>query len=118
MTDLWTAPDACTLPSVARPLRVAEFDALFGSSLVRLDRLDSTKVRMILTGTSDLADRVQDLADRETACCSFFTFSVQASPSDHDGATSVQLDIEVLPGFVDVLAALSDQAESQRTGAL
>jgi hypothetical protein len=118
MADLLTAPDACTLPSVAQPLRVAEFDALFGSSLARLDRLEATKVRMILTGTPDLPDRVRDLADRETACCCFFTFSVQALLTVQDGPTSVQLDIGVLPTFVDVLAALSDRAESQRTRAL
>ena len=31
----WVAPDACTLPTAERPLRVAEFDDLFANAAAR-----------------------------------------------------------------------------------
>ena len=64
-----------------RPLRVAAFDEVFGSSLRAVERPEGeTRARLMLAGGADLADdlaiRVQSLADAETSCCSFFTFGV------------------------------------------
>src|SRR4249919_165930 len=106
MTDLWSAPDTCTLPTVEQPLRVAEFDAVFESYVVRVDKVSPTKVRMILAGPDDLIDQVQDLADRETACCSFFKFALSRSRGDQPGQRLVHLDIEVPTARSDALAAL------------
>jgi hypothetical protein len=105
MTD-----DACTLPTEQRPLRRAEFDALFADSLQRAERLTERHLRLTLTGADDLEPRVRDLTAREQECCSFFTFSIDAPAPGR-----LRLDIEVPASrttVLDGLAALATQARS------
>jgi hypothetical protein len=99
------APEACTLPGAELPLRRKEFAALFAASLRGLQRLDGARLRMTLSGDTDQST-VLDLTARETACCSFFTFTVQAV----EGA--VLLDVSVPPAYVDVLDGLAQYAAS------
>ncbi len=101
--------DACTLPTVERPLRVAEFDELFATAVRDVERLAPGKVRMTLAGPASLAGTVRDLTARETACCSFFAFTVTGSA---DGG--VVLDIAVPPERVPVLDALTERALRSR----
>jgi len=96
--------DACTMPTADRPLRLAEFDALFTTSARRVTR-DAKGVRIHLEGDSTLRERVRDLAERETACCSFFTFAIEG-PSN-----AVVLDISVPINRREILDALADRAE-------
>jgi hypothetical protein len=58
---------------------------------------------------------VQRLAAAETACCSFFTFTVTSLAGDDQGILA--LDIEVPTARADVLAALVDRAERSRGAA-
>ena len=95
--------DACTLPTTQRPLRLDEFDALFAESVRTVERTADT-VRMHLTGATGLRGRVRDLAERETACCSFFTFLVDG----HDG--DLRLEISAPPERRDILIALAERA--------
>jgi hypothetical protein len=115
------AVDACTLPTADQPLRVAEFDDLFATSLRAIERpVASGRARLVLAGGDDLADRVQRLADAETACCSFFTFTLTPLTTDQaDDAegTVLALDIEVPVARADVLAALVQRAEQARRAA-
>jgi hypothetical protein len=113
MGDDWVAVDACTLPTAERPLRVAEFDALFAANVTDVRRRGSTGVRLALVGPQGLRERVQDLAHRETECCSFFTFSLSASDlGDRDSteAERLSLDVDVPTERTDVLDALADRA--------
>ena len=103
----WARVDGCTLPTAEQPLRVAEWDGLFAESLRAVDRPDATRARLKLSGDESLAARVQRLADAETACCSFFTFTV--TPRDDAG---VALGIEVPPARADVLTALLERAQA------
>ena len=125
MTSLdWVAPQACTLPTTEQPLRVAEFDTLF-AHLVAVDRVDATRARLVLAaGPRRQADEftaaVRDLTERESACCSFFTFTIDAQLPGPASAGRVAarpghvvLDIEVPPAHVDVLAALVTRARAQ-----
>jgi hypothetical protein len=105
-------PDACTLPTADRPLRLAEFDALFSAAVSDGERLAERHLRVTLSGGGDLADSVRDLADRETQCCSFFTFTVSAPEPG-----VVLLDVEVPAGHVDVLDALQARAATVRGAA-
>jgi hypothetical protein len=102
MDDLMTT-DACTLPTVQRPLRLAEFEALFRESVVAVER-EENSIRLTLRGSLGLRDRVLDLTHRESQCCSFFDFSVDG---DDDG---VVLVIAVPPAQADILDALSARA--------
>ena len=96
--------DACTMPTAERPLRLAEFDDLFATSVRAVERRDGD-VRMRLTGAEGLTDRVRDLAARETECCSFFTFTVEGTDDD------LVLDVSVPPARQEILEALADRAE-------
>jgi hypothetical protein len=99
-------PAACTLPTAAQPLRLAEFDALFATALRRQERLSAQHLRMTLTGGEGLAEATRDLTARESACCSFFDFTVTETG---DG---VVLDIEVPAAHTAVLDGLSALATS------
>jgi len=116
----WVPVDACTLPTADQPLRVAEFDDLFASALRRVERTDaSRRARLVLAGDEHLTGRVQRLADAETACCSFFTFTLTPLISDGtDEETVLALDIEVPDARADVLAALVQRADLARRPAV
>lgn len=102
-------PQACTLPTAQHPLRLAEFDAMFAAAVRGGERLAARHLRVTLSGGEQLADSVRDLADRETQCCSFFTFTVSEPEPG-----LVRLDIEVPAGHVDVLDALEARAATVR----
>ena len=106
-------PDACTLPTVDRPSRLAEFDRLF-AAVREVEVVAPTHARMRLVGRDGLAARVRDLAARETACCSFFDFTVSAAVSADDEV--VVLDIEVPVAYADVLASLAQRARALSAG--
>jgi len=96
----------CTLPAAERPGRLAEFDELFAGALRRVERVAPTHLRLRLAGDAGLAADVTDLTERESRCCSFFTFTVTADP----GGTAVTLDVEVPDRHTDVLDTLAGRA--------
>jgi hypothetical protein len=102
-TETWADVDACTLPTAERPLRVAELDDLL-SSVTAVQRPAPTLLRIDLAGHDELLETARDLAARETACCSFFTFTVTRSPN------GVRMDIAVPDARVDILDALAERA--------
>jgi hypothetical protein len=107
--DSW-APDACTLPTLERPLRGAEFDDLFARDVVGVVRDSPLSVRLELRPDPDAAARAAHLAVRETGCCSFFTFELAITEG------TVALVISADDVHEPVLAALGARAES-RSGA-
>lgn len=96
-------PDACTLPTPDRPLRLAEFDRLFRDAVHDVDRRSARHLRLRLDTTAEPA--LRDLIARESACCSFFTFALARPDGD-----ALTLDIRVPPAHVDVLDALTERA--------
>lgn len=97
-------PQACTLPTVDQPLRLAEFDDLFASAVVGVQRVDRLRVRLELRPEPAVAGQAADLMARETGCCSFFTFTLTATGGQ------LALDVAVPTGQVDVLDALAARA--------
>lgn len=91
------------MPTVERPLRLAEFDALFASAVRSVERR-GPDVRLHLAGDEGLAERVADLAGRESSCCSFFTFALDGNDED------LTLDISVPPARQQILDALAERA--------
>ena len=108
MTDQldWVAADACTLPTAERPLRVAEFDALFAEWLVRVERRSPTSAEIELLSGDETIALAQDLTEREASCCSFFSFAVSGT----DDATTIEVGVPA--SRADVLEALLTRAES------
>ena len=103
---------ACTLPTVEQPLRLAEFDDLF-TAVTGVERTDATHATLTLAGGRGLAARARDLADRETACCSFFTFTIAPAPHTTGAPEPVRMSISVPRAHEAVLAELVDRAERQ-----
>jgi hypothetical protein len=94
--DDW-APDACTLPTAERPLRVAEFSDLF-TFVVRAERQEPQRLDLVLRRIVEAPAR--DLARRESECCSFFTFEFESAGDD------LVMRIRVPLEHVEVLDAL------------
>lgn len=106
MTDGTWVPTACTLPTAEQPLRVAEFDALFATAVRPAERTSATALLVHLP--ADAAAAVRDLAARETACCSYFSFDV------HRAVGGTDVLVQVPEQHVLVLDALSERAEAAR----
>ena len=98
-------PEVCTLPSVQRPLRLAEFDNLVASTLLQQHRLSPTHLRWRLDPTGETTAR--SLTERESSCCSFFTFTITAD------ADALRLDVQVSAAHVDVLDTLAQRAAAR-----
>jgi hypothetical protein len=106
--DDW-APQACTLPTVERPLRVAEFDQLFVDALRGGDRPESTRLQLRLERSAEA--RARELTARETDCCSFFAFTFTPAGDEH-----VAVDVSVPTAHVPVLDALAARAQEKVSG--
>ena len=110
IVDLWRspgdwAPDACTLPTAERPLRVAEFDDVF-TSVRRSERPRPTRLDLVVP--RDIEAAARDLARRESECCPFVTFGFESVGDD------AVMHIDVPPKHVDVLDALEVRAKRFR----
>jgi hypothetical protein len=103
LDEAW-APSACTLPTAERPLRAAEFDELFGGAVLAADRPEARHLRLQLRPDALVAGRAAELAAAETACCSFFTFTLTVAND------SLLLDITVPDSQIAVLDALGRRA--------
>ncbi len=103
---LASAPEACTLPTAERPLRLAEFDDLFATALRGQHRPTPTRLRWELDPAAEATAR--DLTARESACCSFFTFTFDSRRTAPGGP--LELLAEVPAGQVAVLDALAARA--------
>lgn len=101
-------PESCSLPTVEQPLRVGEFDRLFGESVLRSARVSATRLDLVLA--ADAEDAARDLAAREVGCCSFFGFEFASAGSD------VVMTIEVPESRIDVLDALAKRVRAVAAG--
>src|SRR5690625_3321137 len=95
--------EACTMPTADRPLRLAEFDALFAGAVRGIEH-GGSHVRLHLTGDEGLVEQVRDLAERVTTCCSFFTFGIVGTDED------LTLEVSVPPDRQGILDALAERA--------
>ena len=102
-------PQACTLPTVERPLRVSEFDQLFGSALRGLDRPAATLLQLRLDRSAD--EWARELTARETECCSFFGFAFSSA------GEQVTIEVTVPAAHVPVLDALATRARASLAAA-
>lgn len=106
MTNL----SACTLPTAERPTRVEEFDRFFGAFVAATGRPDRTRLELRLRAVADAEPVGRDLAARESACCSFFTFAFAAGPA------GTVMSIEAPVAHVEILDILAARAESAIAG--
>jgi hypothetical protein len=98
----------CALPTAEQPLRVAEFDAVFATAVGPPRRPAPGRLEVVLA--VDAEPVVRDLVARETACCSFFAFTVLP------GTDGTALAVEVPAAHVEVLDALQGRIETARAG--
>lgn len=102
--DVGWAPQACTLPTAERPLRLAEFDALFAEAVTEVRPDGPGRVLMALRPEPRVAGRAAELAARETGCCSFFAFTLSAAGGE------LNLQVSVDDRHIEVLDALTARA--------
>ncbi|WP_431966074.1 hypothetical protein [Nocardia sp. bgisy134] len=102
---------ACTLPTVERPTRLAEFDQFFAEFVRATHRPDPARLELTLTADADAEPVGRDLAARESACCSFFTFTFQST------LAGTVMRIEAPTAYVEVLDALAARAQTAVAGA-
>jgi hypothetical protein len=102
-TESAWVPEACTLPTVDRPLRAGEFDDLFATTLRGVHRPAPTLLRLYVDRAAEHTTR--DLLARESECCSFFTFT-------YTSAEQFVVDVEVPESQVAVLDALAARAQA------
>ncbi len=100
-TEPGWVPDACTLPVVEQPLRIEEFDTFFQVAVLRVTRPLSTRLDLAISPDAEASGR--DLAQRESACCSFFGFEFERTDGD------LMLRITVPDTHVDVLDTVERQ---------
>ena len=108
--NLWV-PSACTLPTVEQPLRAAEFEQLFARSVQAVRRVDPTTLDLTIASTAEA--EVRDLARREIACCSFFTFDFL--PADA-AALVLRIGVPVSATYTAVLDAVQARALMAQSG--
>jgi hypothetical protein len=97
--------DFCTLPTAAQPIRVKKFDELFRYQVSQPRRIGPHRVEFSFPSADGLSAQVSDLVARESACCSFFEFTIETVDQDR-----LVLRVGVPASRVDVLQALTDRA--------
>ncbi|GAB3560551.1 hypothetical protein J2S53_004233 [Actinopolyspora lacussalsi] len=95
-------PPSCELPPSRQPERAAEFDALFTAALRSFHRPEPTRLRLVLDPA--WRDTARDLAERESRCCSLFSFVLQQREEE------LRLDITVPADQRPVLEGLARHA--------
>ncbi len=80
-------------------MRLAEFARLFATA-TSTTRHEPTHLTVSFEERDGLADKVRDLAARESSCCSFFDFTVTSEGGQ------VVLDIQVTEAHIDIVDAL------------
>jgi hypothetical protein len=97
-------PDTCTLPTLERPLREAEFAGFFASAVEGVTYSSALSAVIRLRPEPAVAAQAAALAVRETSCCSFFTFTLTANGG------RLSLEVAVPAAQRPVLTALVEQA--------
>ncbi len=114
MTEIETAGDgwveltgsSCSLPTAQKPLREAEFDALFAAWVRGVQRESPTSARFTLRRDEAVAGRLAELTAREAQCCSFFAFTLTIATD------RLELRVDVPDAHADVLDALVERART------
>lgn len=101
-----TASSSCSLPTAAKPLRLAEFGALFTTEITAAARAGKTTARFTLRPDPELAARVAELSSREAQCCSFFEFTLTMT------AERLEWTVRVPDAHADILDAVIDRAQT------
>ena len=99
MTSCRIDDPSCTLPSVERPLRIAEFEHLL-SKATATAAVDATTATFSFAPEALTAAAAAELASREVECCSFFSFRLDI------GAERLELTVQAPRGHEPLVAAL------------
>ena len=100
----------CTLPTEAQPMRLREFDELFRRQVSQPRRIGPHRVEFSFPSADGLSAQVSDLVARESACCSFFEFTIDPDVWQAADQDRLMLRVGVPKSRHDVLQALTDRA--------
>jgi len=100
--------DACTLPTVEQPIRVAEFDQFFADAVHSTRQPGPGWLELVLDPVAEPVAR--DLAARESSCCSFFAFDFDRTEA------GLVMRVGVAAGYNEILDALAARVHAARGG--
>lgn len=80
MSTLDSVPIACSLAAGDAAVRVGEWNHFLAND-IRAVKGAPPAVDLLLADGDDVLMRAVDLAERERACCPFFTFGIALDPS-------------------------------------
>src|SRR5215211_6913946 len=100
----------CTLPTVARPERLMEFEELLQRQDEPPQRIGPHLVEFSFAAAEGLYAEISDFVARESACCSFFNFVIDQRSRPRADQDQVVLRVGVPASRDDVLEALMDRA--------
>jgi hypothetical protein len=72
-----STPIACSLTQTAARSQLAEWHGLLASSVVAVDRVSPAELSLRLEPELNQLDALVRLAQREKACCPFFSFALR-----------------------------------------
>lgn len=98
--------DACTLPTVEQPTRIAEFDQFFADAVHTTRKPDPVRLELVLDPAAEPVAR--DLAARESSCCSFFAFDFDRTDA------GLVMGVTVRAAYIEVLDAFAARADAAR----
>ena len=97
------APAGCTLDVTGRQARVAAFAQFAATAVTGIRRPESTRLQLELRPDERAGRVAGGLAAAETACCSFFSFTLAAT------AGLLVLEVTVPAGREDALDTLASR---------
>jgi hypothetical protein len=97
-------PIACTLEAGAARAQLDEWRELLAGAVEGRHRVSTGRLELTLSSGFDQVDALVRLAQRETACCAFFTFSIAI------GAEALTLVIQAPDGAESILDNFADAA--------
>lgn len=69
-------PTACTLPTTEQPMRLADVDDLLTAAVTAVERPSDGRALLAIRAEPAVVAQVAEFCARETACCSFFSFTL------------------------------------------
>ncbi len=99
-------PVACALDQEAARSQVGEWQDVLQRAVARSERVSPNRLELTLVPNYDIGIVVK-LAQREVACCPFFTFTVEI------GEEQLVFVVEVLDDAVEVLDQLVSSARRE-----
>lgn len=105
-------PVACSLDDADAEGQLAEWQTTLAAAVTSIDRVDAGVLRIRLARDTDQIGALVALAQREVACCPFFSFALEIDTDGLAFIATVPPDAETI---LDAFAALAPRRVGEPT---